>query len=329
MSETTMLPIRSIERDPAVQVRRKVDQPTVERYIEDWPLLPPITVFRLPDGRLLLVDGWHRLAAAERIPLAQVAAVIREGNYTAACDEAARANMASGRQLSKEERHEAIVRTYERHKPTTQQEVADLLGISQMTVSRVLTIEDIKDGVGPLNNIITPASQKPSGGVGRPKQSIKDDHYVALAAAPEEDRKPLAEATIERGWTPRETREAVREVKDPATPPERKEELRQGKVDPMLSTPQGEPAALPETFARAMAEPVGNPLYERYKHAAGVLAELATIDDVGEAVVAGLGAADLAALANDPLRIPRYVSVLHDIREAAQRALRPSLQEVR
>lgn len=55
-----------IIRHQPFQVRRKLDPVAVRRYQERMALghqPPPIKVARLPDGRLILVDGWHRLAA--------------------------------------------------------------------------------------------------------------------------------------------------------------------------------------------------------------------------------------------------------------------------
>jgi ParB-like nuclease domain len=46
--------------------RRHVDQDRVRRYAEVLDHLPPVTVFALEDQTLLLVDGYHRLAAAQQ-----------------------------------------------------------------------------------------------------------------------------------------------------------------------------------------------------------------------------------------------------------------------
>jgi ParB-like chromosome segregation protein Spo0J len=57
---------------------RHLDQELVARFALVLDDLPPVTVYRLPDG-LLLVDGYHRLAAARRLGRTTVRAEVVSG----------------------------------------------------------------------------------------------------------------------------------------------------------------------------------------------------------------------------------------------------------
>jgi hypothetical protein len=61
--------------DPGIHL----DLARVQRYTQMLDKLPAVTVFRLEDQTLLLVDGYHRVAAAQEAGRATVEAEIREG----------------------------------------------------------------------------------------------------------------------------------------------------------------------------------------------------------------------------------------------------------
>jgi ParB-like chromosome segregation protein Spo0J len=70
--------ISTLLRDPRFQVRKKLDAHTVSRYASAFSSgrpMPPIKVARI-EGALVVVDGWHRLAALERIGRHEVEAEI-------------------------------------------------------------------------------------------------------------------------------------------------------------------------------------------------------------------------------------------------------------
>jgi hypothetical protein len=57
---------------------RHLDPGRVRRYAAVLDELPPVVVFRTPEG-LLLADGWHRVAAARERGDATIAADVRTG----------------------------------------------------------------------------------------------------------------------------------------------------------------------------------------------------------------------------------------------------------
>jgi ParB-like chromosome segregation protein Spo0J len=79
--------------------------------------LPPVAVFRLEDQTLLLVDGYHRVAAAQKAGRTTIDADIREGTRADAVKLAADVAVRE-RGLSDEQAREAIKRHSGRHWPT-------------------------------------------------------------------------------------------------------------------------------------------------------------------------------------------------------------------
>jgi hypothetical protein len=84
-----------------VEPHEHLDPARVERYAGMFDDLPPVTVFETPGG-LLLVDGYHRVAAARRLGLETVDAQMRRGSRRDALRYAATAGAAE-RGISPEE----------------------------------------------------------------------------------------------------------------------------------------------------------------------------------------------------------------------------------
>jgi hypothetical protein len=60
------LSIQQLLSNSLVDPRRHLDLDRVQRYTRLLDELPPITVFRLEDQTLLLVDGYHRVPPRKR-----------------------------------------------------------------------------------------------------------------------------------------------------------------------------------------------------------------------------------------------------------------------
>ena len=93
--------ISQIVRDPSFQVRNSIKPTNVKRYadlMKSGVTLVAITLARC-DGVLLLIDGWHRLAAMEQVGQSYTDATIIECNRQQAQWMAAKANLTHGVQL--------------------------------------------------------------------------------------------------------------------------------------------------------------------------------------------------------------------------------------
>lgn len=72
------LRIRDIDADASIDIREHMDETTIQEYMDIFDRLPPVVVFDTPEGRLL-ADGFHRLAAAERLGRPEIEAEVRTG----------------------------------------------------------------------------------------------------------------------------------------------------------------------------------------------------------------------------------------------------------
>lgn len=103
---TRSLSITEIVIDDALQVRAKIDGGTVKRYADAMrtdAAFPPIKVARI-NGVCFLVDGWHRVAAAQQVGRSAIEAEITPANdFETARWMAASANLAHGLPLKRRE----------------------------------------------------------------------------------------------------------------------------------------------------------------------------------------------------------------------------------
>jgi ParB-like chromosome segregation protein Spo0J len=93
--------------DPAAHL----DQTKVARYAEMLDELPPVVVFKTEQG-LLLVDGYHRVAAAQMLGRTTVAADLKTGTRSVALRYAVE-HAASERGITAEQAAAAITRRSE------------------------------------------------------------------------------------------------------------------------------------------------------------------------------------------------------------------------
>lgn len=106
---------------PEVQVRQRLDPITITRYanaIRSGQELPPIQV-ALVQGVLILVDGFHRVAAHESLGATEVQAEVTEASFEDALWMAAKANLQHGLPLKPSEVRQVFrvfIRTKQHHK---------------------------------------------------------------------------------------------------------------------------------------------------------------------------------------------------------------------
>jgi len=109
------LRITDIVRDPDYQVRQKLKDQAVAQYANAYAsgqVLPPVKV-ALVDGLAILTDGWHRLAALDRLGRATVLAQVENMTEREARWRAAEANLTHGVQLTRPE-HREVFRAFVR-----------------------------------------------------------------------------------------------------------------------------------------------------------------------------------------------------------------------
>lgn len=101
--------------------------------VEHWP---PITVTDNGDGTYTVIDGMHRVAAAERLGLPEIEAVIETG---AGYDRAFELNMSHGMPISVSDRKDFARWLHEQEPELSLREIGRRTGLSHHTVSNALS----------------------------------------------------------------------------------------------------------------------------------------------------------------------------------------------
>lgn len=149
MSETQELFLADLVELATVQPRATIHQPTVNQYAElyqERALMPPIRVVVVnesDDGeekfdQFVVVDGFHRVAAARQAKLETITAVVTDGTMEQAKWEALSANATHGRRPSIEDMDRMIELALESElgKNMTNELLGAHLGCSARTIIR-------------------------------------------------------------------------------------------------------------------------------------------------------------------------------------------------
>ena len=129
------LPVDDLVLDPNLNLRDKLDDFTVERYVEAWERLPPVTVFEV-EGRWLLADGFHRFAAAAKLGRRAIPAEIRPGTFSEALDYVAGVNLFHGLPLTRSERRRAVEVKLRLHHDSSDRRLSEELGVSRELIAK-------------------------------------------------------------------------------------------------------------------------------------------------------------------------------------------------
>ena len=121
--------------DPNLYLRDRLDDFTVERYADSWERLPPVTVFEV-DGTYMLVDGYHRHAAAVMLGRSRIQAELLHGTFTEALDFAASVNLFHGLPLTRSERRRAVEVKLKLHHDWSDRKMAEELAVSRELVAK-------------------------------------------------------------------------------------------------------------------------------------------------------------------------------------------------
>ena len=130
------LPVDDLVLDPRMNLRDRLDQDTVERYMEAWDRLPPVTVYEV-DGEWLLADGIHRHAAAVTLGKTKIKAEVIKGTMDEALDFVAGANLHHGLPLTRSERRRAIELKLRLHHERSDRHLAQELCVGRELVASI------------------------------------------------------------------------------------------------------------------------------------------------------------------------------------------------
>jgi ParB-like chromosome segregation protein Spo0J len=190
----------------AIQIRG-YDAATVLRYAYAFRELPPIEVL-LVDGNALVVDGFHRRRAAERLGLETLRAWVKDGTYDEALDRAVMANLRHGRPFQGNDLHAVILRLRRLHPKMSGRKIATMVGTSHTTVDDVMAVEELRREAGVPGGNMLPHS------VGR-----------EIVKAAKDVRSKLANRACDAGWTVEQARQEVAAASDPPAPEDERPEI--------------------------------------------------------------------------------------------------------
>lgn len=147
------IPLDKIDaRGDDIQVREQLSGDTVRAYAESINYLPPVDVFNIvrtdDDGdevvASVLVDGFHRYAAYKLADRETIPCNVHSGTLLEAQQFAIIANATSGRPLSPQEKHNAIVKLHRLFPSLTQKEIGERMSTSQPHVQRTLKVAKMR-----------------------------------------------------------------------------------------------------------------------------------------------------------------------------------------
>ena len=287
--------ISDITVDASIDIRDRIDDTTVRAYAEVFDQLPPVVVFDTEQG-YLLADGFHRINAARKLGRSEVEADIRKGGRQDAMEFASYANATSGLRLTAEERRVGIRRLLTMHTDWSEPEVSRRMGCSD-------------DVVRTVRRNMQVYREAPTA------SQLTDTHVREISRAPSPQWEPLSKVASDKRWTAEETREAVRNLADPAVPTEHKQALLQGNTEPVVFR-DGEPTILRQTIQRHLSTEAEKD-YRSFLE--GTLYQLAQLRRFSaQDIVDGVSAERLRSLIRE---LPGYVDYLSSIVNIGKRRL--------
>lgn len=189
------IPLELIQPNPS-QPRKSFDPGALDLLAEsltDSGVIQPLVVRPLPDGRYELIAGERRWRAARQAGLETIPAVLRADTEAKRLQVALIENMAR-QDLNPVEEARGCAALVE-ELDLSREEVARRLGRSRSTVSNLIRLLDLPDQVLELLE----------------RDQLSEGHGRALlTASGQEERRRLARAAVESGWSVRETERRAR-----------------------------------------------------------------------------------------------------------------------
>lgn len=142
-----MIPLAAIVQDTRTWPRQDVDAERVklftELYANDGDVVPPIELFPVrykgqDKTSYVLVDGWHRFTARQKMHAANAPAIVRDdiASLDDAYLEACRSSATSSKPLTSKEKRAAVRHILKTHPALSDRQIARIVGCSHMTVHR-------------------------------------------------------------------------------------------------------------------------------------------------------------------------------------------------
>ena len=167
-----VISLGEIVEDHSLQIREDIDGSMVDKYqalMKSNGPLGSLDVFSTGNGKYLLADGWHRLAAAKALGWPEIKCNVRKGGRRDAVLFAAGANAEHGRPLNRQEKTTAVEKLLEDEEwfQWSNARIARHCGVTAPTVART------RDRF--INESAKQESSRPAGSSGGIKKSLIDN----------------------------------------------------------------------------------------------------------------------------------------------------------
>lgn len=207
--------------DLSLNVREKLDEETVERYMECFDRLPEVVGFNTDEG-YLLADGFHRVEAANRLGQESIEVEVKQGTRQDAEEYAALANLRHGKPLTRAERRKAVERMLKLHPERANAWIAEDMGVSDHTVKKYREEMESGSQIARVKKFIGKDGKTYPREIKHPKRS--EDETPSLDDQPQVDETPTVEPEPQEETTkqPQEV-----EVTSTETPDTEEEEFSQ------------------------------------------------------------------------------------------------------
>jgi hypothetical protein len=198
---TEMIQISSIKQDAATQPRVKMDMSIVEEYAEEMKnkvRFPALDVFKV-DEEYILVDGYHRVLAAQSAGLKKLPCEVHDGTMRDAILFASGVNDTHGVRRTNEDKRRAVKHLL--NDPEWSQwsdnKIAEICKVSPMTVGkyREVTIKVYSDNRTPERTYTTKqgkTSTMKTENIG--KKKLEPETEVTPGVIPEQITTPVIES---------------------------------------------------------------------------------------------------------------------------------------
>lgn len=191
--------------DQRLQVRKALDNPTVEKYKDLYSErghFMPITVGQVQGtGPIYLVDGFHRHAAVSQLPGQSLDCFVKAfDSFDDMFEEALKANMKHGLSLTEDERRDGILKVIQRHPDESLRQLADRCGCGKTTIQRY------QNQLSQVGQFERPETVKGKDGKVRPATVTRKYEKPAIIAPPEPIGEDFTQPADAASVTPREVK---------------------------------------------------------------------------------------------------------------------------
>lgn len=211
---TAFLPLDIVEVIPELQMRVAVRQDVVEDYAENIDVIltkAPIQIVNV-EGRALIVDGFHRQAAATIAGKTEVNCEVEAGTMDIAFERALSANHDHGLRLTPDDKRKRAKLAIQRWPERSDRSLADICRVTHPFISRMRkTLEvpvttsrvgmdgktytvkagDATDVAGPPDTVDMSETEAPPPEAGETSEAGKGDYHLTLSADYEPARQLL------------------------------------------------------------------------------------------------------------------------------------------